>query len=145
MIFLDFDGVVAPISRWDRYGDLDPACVRVLNEIVAGGGADVVVSSTWRYGKTVAELQALLDAQGFKGRVLDKTPTGAPGSDRGEEISAWLAEHDVGGYVIIDDHLGMGRLADHLVLTQPGQGLQLADAARAIAVLLQPAPRRNSG
>ena len=138
MIFLDFDGVVAPIIRWDRYGDLDPACVRVLNEIVAGGGADVVVSSTWRYGKTVAELQVLLDAQGFKGRVIDKTPTGPPGANRGDEIAAWLAEHEVAGYVIIDDHVGMGGLGDHLVRTHPAQGLQPADASRAIALLRRP-------
>ena len=104
MIFLDIDGVLAPIRRWDRYEDLDPACVQVLNEIVAGCSADVVVSSTWRYGKSVAELQAMLDAKGFAGRVLDKTPTGPPGADRGEEIAAWLAAHDVVGYVIIDDH-----------------------------------------
>jgi hypothetical protein len=42
------------------YGDLDPACIRVLSEIVAGGDGDVVVSSTWRHGKTVAELQDML-------------------------------------------------------------------------------------
>src|SRR5262245_61339122 len=65
VIFLDFDGVLAPIRQWDRYGDLDPGCVRVLNEIVAGGDAEVVVSSTWRHGKTVAELQTMLDAEGF--------------------------------------------------------------------------------
>src|SRR5678810_712230 len=39
VIFLDIDGVVAPIRRWDRYGDLEPACIDVLNEIVAGAGA----------------------------------------------------------------------------------------------------------
>src|SRR5438128_10799406 len=76
VIFLDIDGVLAPIRRWDRYGDLDPACIRVLNEIVAGGEADVVVSSTWRHGQTVAELQEMLDAAGFAGRVPDTTPTG---------------------------------------------------------------------
>src|SRR5262245_42450333 len=97
-IFLGLDGVRAPIRQWDRYGDLDPACIQVLNEIVAGGGAEVVVSSTWRYGKTVAELQAMLDAQGFIGDVLDKTPTGGPGTDRGDEIAAWLAQHPVDGY-----------------------------------------------
>jgi HAD domain in Swiss Army Knife RNA repair proteins len=135
VIFLDIDGVLAPIRSWERYGDLDPACIRVLNEIVARGPADVVVSSTWRYGKTVAELQEMLDAQGFTGRVLDKTPSGTPGADRGEEISAWLAAHAVGGYVIIDDHVDMGELRSHLVQTQPAQGLQPADASRAIAVL----------
>ena len=140
VIFLDIDGVLAPILRWDRYGDLDPACIRVLNEIVAGGGADVVVSSTWRHGKTVAELQEMLDAEGFAGRVLDKTPTGTPGADRGDEIAAWLAEHAVGGYVIIDDHSDMGALRPRLVQTHPARGLQPADAARAIEILTRPGP-----
>jgi hypothetical protein len=138
VIFLDFDGVVAPIRRWDRYEDLDPACIQVLNEIVARGGADVVVSSTWRYGKTVAELQEMLDAQGFAGRVVDKTPTGPPGADRGDEIAAWLAEHDVVGYVIIDDHVVMGEVRTHLVQTHPAHGLRPADVPRAITMLTRP-------
>jgi hypothetical protein len=138
VIFLDIDGVVAPIRRWDRYGDLDPVCIRVLNEIVALAGADVVVSSTWRHGKTVAELQQMLDAEGFTGCVLGKTPTGTPGADRGDEIAAWLAEHTVGGFVIIDDHADMGALRAHLVQTHPAHGLQPTDTPHAVAVLLRP-------
>ena len=140
VVFLDFDGVLAPIRRWDRYGDLDPGCIQVLNEIVAGAGADVVVSSTWRHGKTVSELQEMLEAEGFIGRVIDKTPVGAPGADRGDEIAAWLAEHAVGGYVIIDDHGDMGGLRTRLVLTHPARGLQQADAPRAIEILERPGP-----
>jgi hypothetical protein len=138
VIFLDIDGVLAPIRQWDRYGDLDPACIRVLNQIVVRGGADVVISSTWRYGKTVAELQEILDAQGFIGRVLDKTPVGAAGSDRGDEVAAWLADHAVSGYVIIDDHVDMGALRTHLVLTQPADGLQLTDVPNALGILMRP-------
>jgi hypothetical protein len=62
VIFLDFDGVLAPIRQWDRYGDLDPMCIELLNQVVAQSGADVVVSSTWRHGRTVAELLAVVDA-----------------------------------------------------------------------------------
>ena len=138
VIFLDIDGVLAPIRRWDRYGDLNPACIQVLNEIVARGQADVVVSSTWRHGKTVVELQAILESEGFTGRVLDMTPTGTSGADRGEEIAGWLAEHDVSGYVILDDHADMGELHSHLVQTHPAHGLQSADAPRAIAMLMRP-------
>ena len=138
VIFLDIDGVLAPIRRWDRYGDLDPACVKVLNEIVADGEADVVVSSTWRHGKKVAELQAMLDAEGFTGRVVDMTPTDMEGASRSEEIVAWLAGHAVSGYVIIDDHPNMGALGARLVLTQPAQGLQPADVPRALATLMRP-------
>ena len=140
MVFLDFDGVLAPIRHWDRYGDLDPGCIQVLNEIVAGAGADVVVSSTWRHGKSVTELQEMLEADGFIGRVIDKTPVGPPGADRGDEIAAWLAEHAVGGYVIIDDHSDMGELSPRLVLTHPARGLQPADASRAIQILTRPGP-----
>ncbi len=137
VVFLDIDGVLAPIRRWDRYGDIEPACIEVLNEIVASARADVVVSSTWRHGKTVVELQAMLEAEGFTGRVVDKTPTGAHGARRGEEIAAWLAEHVVGGYVIIDDHVDMGELRTELVLTHPSHGLQAADAPRAIEILMR--------
>jgi len=137
VVFLDIDGVLAPIRRWDRYGDLEPACIEVLNGIVSSARADVVVSSTWRHGRTVADLQAMLEAEGFTGRVVDKTPTVAPGADRGEEIAAWLAEHAVGGYVIIDDHVDMGALRTALVLTHPGHGLRPADALRAIEILLR--------
>ena len=141
-MFLDIDGVLAPIRQWDRYGDLDPACIRVLNEIVADGDADVVVSSTWRYGKTVAELQEMLDAEGFIGTVIDKTPIGGarrrPG--RGDRR---LARGACRGR--LRDHRrprDMGELRTHLVLTQPARGLQPADAPRAIAVLDATAQRR---
>jgi hypothetical protein len=145
VIFLDIDGVLAPIRQWDRYGDLDPACIQVLNEIVVRAGAYVVVSSTWRHGRTVAALQEMLEAEGFTGCVLDKTPTGAPGADRGDEIAAWLAEHAVGGYVIIDDHPNMGELRTQLVQTHPAHGLRPADAPRAIAMLMRPNHWRTAG
>jgi HAD domain in Swiss Army Knife RNA repair proteins len=135
VIFLDIDGVLAPIRQWDRYGDLEPACIQVLNEIVAGAGADVVVSSTWRHGRTVAELQAMLEAAGFSGSVIDKTPVGPAGADRGDEIAAWLAAHAVAEYVIVDDHVDMGALRPRLLLTNAARGLQPADAARAIEIL----------
>jgi hypothetical protein len=135
--------VLAPIRSWDRYGDLDPACIAVLNEIVTRGHADVVVTSTLRYGRSVSELHTMLHAHGFTGRVVDKTPTLAPGADRGEEIAAWLAEHGVSGFVIIDDHVDMGELRSHLVQTDPARGLQPVDAARAIAILGRVQADRN--
>ena len=141
VIFLDIDGVVAPILRWDRYGDLNRACIQVLNDIVAASGAEVVVSSTWRHGKTVAELQAILHAEGFVGRVVDKTPSDIRGAYRGDEIAAWLADHPAGGFVIIDDHADMGELRSHLLLTEPAHGLQPAHVPRALAILGQRVPR----
>jgi hypothetical protein len=64
-----------------------------------------------------------------------------PGAGRGEEIAAWLADHDVGGYVIIDDHADMGELHGRLVQTHPAHGLQPGDVPRAIAILMTSGPR----
>jgi hypothetical protein len=47
--------------------------------------------------------------------------------------------------VIIDDHADMGDLRTRLVQTHPAHGLQPADAARAIAILLQPATVGRAG
>ena len=135
VIFLDIDGVLAPILNSLRYGDLDRACVGVLNEIVARSGADVVVSSSWRYGKSVPELQQILEDYGFTGRVVDKTPTEGRGSDRGEQIAAWLTEHPVAGCVILDDHRDMGALLDHLVQTDAAVGLRSSHTTQALHIL----------
>ena len=127
--------MLAPILRWDRYGDLDPACITVLNEIVAATAAEIVVSSTWRYGKTIGELQEILEAEGFEGRVVDMTPTHLPHNDRTDEILTWLADQKVDGYVVIDDHVVGGALRPHLVLTEPARGLQPFHVAPALAAL----------
>jgi hypothetical protein len=44
------------------------------------------------------------------------------GVDRGVVIDTWLSEYVVGGYVIIDDHVDMGALRTHLVLTHAAHG-----------------------
>jgi hypothetical protein len=135
IIFLDVDGVVAPFVDRYQYGQVSPSCIQVLNEIVTRSGALIVVSSSLRYGKTVAELQELLDDFGFTGHVVDKTPTDMPGASRGEEISAWLATHPTSRCVILDDHRDMGGLLDVLVQTEPALGLQPGDVERALEKL----------
>jgi hypothetical protein len=87
IIFLDIDGVLnhrlfyEEKSQADRYKevgpdlcDLDPEKVKLLNELIESAGADVVISSTWRYGKTIDQLQALLDKVGFTGKIVGLTP-----------------------------------------------------------------------
>jgi hypothetical protein len=74
-----------------------------------------------------------------RGPPKDKQPCPAPGADRGEEISAWLAEHAEGSYVIIDDRGDIGELRTQLTLTHPGRGLQPTHVPRAIEIIKRPA------
>lgn len=71
VIFLGYDGVI--VTAPTRYASGDPWCIYWLNYIIEHTGASIVVSSTWRMGRTLAELQKQLNEWGVKGTVIDKT------------------------------------------------------------------------
>jgi hypothetical protein len=119
IIFLDFDGVLNS-ENWSRrrfneidnndisgkypFYEFDPLSIAELNRIIEQTEAKVVVSSTWRIGKRVEDLQQMLGVVGFKGEIIDTTPHFfAKGVDndenrigytvpRGCEIDWWLKE-----------------------------------------------------
>jgi hypothetical protein len=114
IIFLDFDGVLNSndwyVRRKDKYGmdavekqypfyEFDPDAVNRLNTIITLTGAKVVVSSSWRHGRTVEELQDILNFVGFIGEVIDVTQhfgsIDGYTIPRGCEIERWL---DIKGF-----------------------------------------------
>ena len=74
--------------------EFDPDAVNRLNTIITLTGAKVVVSSSWRHGRSVEELQSILNQVGFVGEIIDITPYfgGIEGYTipRGCEIERWL-------------------------------------------------------
>jgi len=99
----------------------DPESVEYLNSITDETGAKIVVSSSWRSGRTVDDLQKLFQSVGITGEVIDKTSrlnfanwnTSVP---RGCEIEHWIDTHkellgqdkyDYKSYVILDDDSDM--------------------------------------
>jgi hypothetical protein len=153
VIFLDFDGVLnqgRPFIQGGPRGVLktyvDPATVERVNRIVEETGAYVVVSSTWRIGKTRAEMQEQLAGVGFKGTVIGRTDDVVPctlhfgktcaEAHRGTEIGMWLHDHrSCTGFVIIDDESDMGVLAPWLVQTDDKVGITDDDVEAAIKLL----------
>lgn len=125
LIFLDIDGVLNhelfyraedQQARYERVGypycDIDPDKVALLNVLVKDTGAKVVISSTWRKGKDISELQAILDWGGFKGEIIGKTPClrlEKRSMPRGIEIYCYLEDNqdDNTSYVIFDDDSDM--------------------------------------
>ncbi len=157
VIFLDFDGVlnneaflIEKFSDPSRFvpADLEMLCpknIAILNEIVAKTGAVVVVSSTWRMGRTLMHLREILAKNGFEGLVVGKTPVLhgelSPGvrAVRGHEIQRWLDEcGDFGRpdrFVIVDDDTDMAHLDHRLVRTDGTLGLQPEHVERIVALL----------
>lgn len=122
IIFLDVDGVLncqifyeererLSIDDPLRKEDICRRRISWLNELCIDTDAVIVVSSTWRQGRTVEELQQLMNAHGATFTIIGKTPTLQVA--RGVEIKQWLVDNikelvgvhyfDFYRYAIIDD------------------------------------------
>lgn len=104
IVFLDIDGVLVHTGcklPWE----MDPDCVTVLQEFCNKHNAKIVVSSAWRIGRSIAELEFSLFSYGLdKGLVIGKTDLGDFKGRRDDEILEWLDEYGYkGDYIVIDD------------------------------------------
>ncbi len=133
VIFLDIDGVLNSIQyavagnrwrdhKWDPYRD---KCCRLalsnLEELVKDiPDLRIVISSTWRLGRTVEQLQDLFKMWKFSKPeiIIGKTPTGLPNKSddvpkgytdvpRGAEIQHYINQHHITNFCIIDDDSDM--------------------------------------
>lgn len=142
IIFLDIDGVLncqvfyeknkqnvkAQYLKAEFYkSQLCPERIGWLNQLCIDTGAVVVISSSWRKGKTVDQLQEILNNSGATFTVKSKTPY--TGYERGTEIKKWLQDnlthyYDFDKYVIIDDDSDMLlNQAQHFFKTDAYSGL----------------------
>ena len=126
IIFLDIDGVLnhdlhyEEKSQDDRFDEVGlPLCnisnssVLLLNKLTDDTGAKIVLSSSWRYGKTINELKGIFRKAGITGELIGKTPALEIKQDwrysvpRGLEIRVWLNNYSGTdghlSYVILDD------------------------------------------
>lgn len=177
IIFLDFDGVINSEDWFKRrkllfeigdihaqypFYEIDPDAVKRLNSIIERTGAKVVVSSTWRHGRTVESLTSILNNRGFKGEVIDVTPHlgGVDGYTvpRGCEIEFWLEKKgfrrinwsieklrkaqeksEVKTYVILDDDTDMlYSQSEHFVNTSWKYGITDGDVEKCVNILNSP-------
>lgn len=162
VLFLDFDGVLNSTQHFirtrraeslehiqhfaslheleSRYasGEFCPVAVsNLLHVLEESPETDIVVSSSWRCGRSVAELRDLLAALGVPAeRVIDKTPEKLHRS-RGHECGLWLDEHpEVTTFAIVDDDTDFTeRTRPRLVRTDPHHGLLYTDARKLLLLL----------
>lgn len=113
-IFLDVDGVLncqrfcesEAFQNATNYFErkICQQRIELVSSLCRSIEAGVVVSSSWRKGRSIAELQAIFDSRGASFTVIGKTASLTSG--RGEEINHWLKLYlhpSFNRYVIIDD------------------------------------------
>ena len=158
VIFLDIDGVLntgrltmhisqdwKKIDREDEFGQFfDSDAIYFLSHIINETGAEIVISSTWKYNG-LDSLVSMWKGRKLPGNVIDTTPNiraknNLPfkeRAERGNEIRAYLDIHpEVESYVIIDDDDDMLEYQmPFFVQTNPLYGITDREAESAIRVL----------
>ena len=169
IIFLDIDGVLNTERQHDRcveaglaYVDnfgyaFDPVSVANLKRIVDETGADIVISSSWKFWG-LSTMQKLWASRELPGKIIDVTPNNVSDemllsvdldlmdlpAGKGSEIKEWLETkgQQVTHYAILDDLPDMlPEQQSHFVQTDPRIGITKADADRVITILTGKAPK----
>jgi len=112
LIFLDFDGVLNNQASLTEGVHICADKVILLRNFCEQYDCYIVISSSWRVGRTLSELKEILMHVGFwcPGRIIGMTPESSAsdkdfkGYDRGHEIEKWLQHQpEEYNYVILDD------------------------------------------
>lgn len=150
VVFLDVDGVMISeesflltMALGGRVVIFSRKAMKALKELVRETGAVVVLTSSWRpmpgYGPT-RSYQHFCSALQRNGTPLyDCTPwLEDRDHDRSDEICAWLSEHQVEGFVIIDDNdrfRNHPELKERWVPIDSAHGLTRAEVPRAVELM----------
>jgi hypothetical protein len=133
------------VSR--AYYDIDPLSISNLFDLIDKTKASIVISSTWRNGKSIKFFNDVFKRRGFslEGTVIGLTPKGCTHCCRGNEIQQWIKEHDISlgapyydfsDYLIIDDDSDMLYCQrNNFLLIDGGVGLTHTMSYRAIRML----------
>lgn len=178
-IFLDIDGVLWTVG-WSvfcnranegrQYEEWDPMQTSNLQWVLDKAkekkiDVKIVISSTWRLGRTIEELKEIARKSGLDpDAVIDKTPAiyfkkpriiwrrkcwgpwwnriipmrcERTEAERGEEIQWWMDKHGVKAedIVIIDDDSDMAHLKHRLVKTDSHDGMGFRGAVKVAKML----------
>jgi hypothetical protein len=131
VIFLDIDSVLNTEKTRRKWGrdNISLSRLALLHQLVKDTGARVVLSSAWREWFDRDEMSKRLQLP-----VLDYTPV-HDGDHRGGEIAAWLLDHVVDRFVILDDRDDMEPNRRWLIQTTDTHGLTERHCERARRLL----------
>jgi hypothetical protein len=127
IIFLDIDGVLNTYKEQGIRKDyVDPVKVNRVKQIVDATGAQIVISSNWRFDmepvfRELAELKnSIIGRTGLEGNRI-------------KEIEQWLDNNPTKNWIVIDDLFLF--FPGRLIHTKEDVGITDADVSKAISIL----------
>jgi hypothetical protein len=162
-LFLDIDGVLATNKQYmmnkKKFQDknpvakelrilypFDPKCVKIFNEILDETGADIVLSSDWKYHWNLEDLDKIFKFNGVNKSPIDTTinedvSMGNITKNRAYQVGEYIQRNNITNYVVIDDlnisnYMSITNDQDKFVLTDDFEGLkQLSIKDKIIKIL----------
>jgi len=115
LIFLDIDGVLVTWNslKFNKSSSkdrelFDKSCVKILNDVLKKTNCKVIISSSWRIGRSLEDLREIFFKNKIETLPFDKTPPSATGR-RGKEILAWMFNNNINPqeakFLVIDDEI----------------------------------------
>lgn len=159
VIFLDIDGVLNSVDsmvaffKWMPKGTriqmedrLDSVSIGLLRRVCIKTDAKIVISSTWRMGRTIEDFVDIFARHGWDNfPIIGMTPIGCKIAEitfrtRGHEIQDWLTHHpEVTEYIIIDDDSDMlESQIDHFVHVSNVNGFRSKHYCQCLRLFGQP-------
>jgi len=140
VIFLDIDGVLVTTRSklaYKKHDQFDITSCRLIDNLCQNTEAKIVISSSWREGRSKENLADILRYNGISKEHLNEDwATPILRDNRLKEIKEWLARHpEVDHWAIIDDDLDFTNEHPRLVLTVYEDGLLFEHIIRLIALL----------
>jgi len=159
VIFLDIDGVLNyesfmlhpelhsgehPVTSVEYAAEeIAPSCIRALKILVEQTDAKIIISSTWRHGRSIQTLGRILHEAGFDGEVIGKIDYQK--DSREAKILRWIENShtffglpEIESFVILDDEPSRFPVMQHLpsfISIDPKAGLVYRQAQCAAEVL----------
>ena len=156
LVFLDLDGVINSLEynvgmenierdRRFRLDDYDPVKVGLIRFIYKMTSAKIVISSSWRIGKSPDWFIGFFESVGWPSPpIIDCTTTATVKKDgigRGDQVDHWLEQKHPGyrydpnvNYVILDDDSDFYDWQPH-IKTHFLTGITLKEVVKAIDML----------
>jgi len=137
ILFLDFDGVLHPLSRENGTFSLCSLFESVMHE---ASNVDIVVSSAWRESQTLDDLRSHF-SMNVRERIIDTTPVFSHLAHpylRQAEISAWMrdAGREYESWIALDDSDWLfSPGCRNLILVNGQVGLDRETAARLLRAI----------
>jgi hypothetical protein len=101
-LWKQYDSKIKMHPKWGQIKKFDKKSVKVLNEIIKKSNCEIVISSDWKRGYSLKELQGIFEWNKIIKKPIDCTYNRLD-MDKNYEIMSYVNNHNLQKWVAIDD------------------------------------------